>query len=67
MDLIDENIGHFLNEVMLPTWHGLLNVDLIPAHVKKCAATDDPWILVIRCRLRAHLSSASMSNPPGQT
>ena len=36
MDLTDENIGHFLNEVMLPLWHSLLNVDLIPAHVKKC-------------------------------
>ena len=42
MDLTDENIGHFLNEVMLPTWHGLLNTDLIPAHVKKCVPESGP-------------------------
>ena len=36
MDLTDQNIGHFMNEVMLPLWHSLLNVELIPAHVKKC-------------------------------
>ncbi len=42
MDLTDENIGHFLNEVMLPTWHGLLNTDLIPEHVKKCGPESDP-------------------------
>ena len=35
LDLTDANMWHFMNELMLPTFHALLNLDLIPAHVKR--------------------------------
>jgi len=38
LDLTDRNLWHFMNEIMLPTWHSLLNADLIPAHVRRCVA-----------------------------
>ncbi len=43
LDLTDLNLWHFMNEIMLPTWHSLLNVDLIPAHVKRCVEL--PWVI----------------------
>ena len=46
LDLTDHNLWHFMNEIMLPTWHSLLNVDLIPAHVKRRVATPSACTLV---------------------
>ena len=62
MDLTDENIGHFLNEVMLPTWHGLHNTDLIPAHVKKCVVpeSDPKCALPLKPPASPHSTDASI-------
>ena len=48
LDLTDHNLWHFMNEVMLPTWHSLINVDLIPAHVKRCAGQTSPRLGLAR-------------------
>ena len=37
LDLTDPNIWHFMGELMLPTFHALLNLDLMPRHVARCA------------------------------
>ena len=37
MDLTDPNLWHFFNELMLPTFHSLLHLDLMPSHIARCA------------------------------
>ena len=36
LDLTDPNIWHFMGELLLPTFHALLNLDLMPAHIARC-------------------------------
>ncbi len=38
LDLTDPNIWHFMGELMLPTFHALLNLDLMPRHVARFAS-----------------------------
>ena len=37
LDLTDPNIWHFMGELLLPTFHALLNLDLMPRHVARYA------------------------------
>ena len=37
LDLTDPNIWHFMGELLLPTFHALLNLDLMPRHVARSA------------------------------
>ena len=38
LDLTDLNIWHFMGELLLPTFHALLNLDLMPRHVARYAS-----------------------------
>ena len=38
LDLTDPNVWHFMGELMLPAFHALFNLDLMPRHIKTCAS-----------------------------
>ena len=60
LDVTDHNMWHFMNELMLPTFHALLNLDMVPAHVKRRVVAHDLEMLCTHQHLAVIAGSATV-------